>query len=78
MFVVRARLFRRYIMAKQTRRSLDTALERVIGHLPVEKPREQKKGEKSNDRIISRRDERGTPYPGDFPNPASDRNRGCF
>jgi len=78
MFVVPARLFRRYTMAKQTRRSLDTALERVIGHLPAEKPREQKKDEKSNDRIISRRDERGTPYPGDFPNPASDRNRGCF
>ena len=29
-------------MAKQTRRSLDTALERVIGHLPVEKPREHR------------------------------------
>ena len=65
-------------MAKKTRRSLDTALERVIGHIPTEKPREQKKGEKSKDPIISRRDERGTPYPGDFPNPASDSTRGCF
>ena len=65
-------------MAKRTRRSLDTALERVIGHLPAEKPREPKKGEKTKDEIISRRDERGTPYPGDFPNPASDRIRGCF
>ncbi|HEX4468963.1 MAG TPA: hypothetical protein VH080_05485 [Gemmatimonadaceae bacterium] len=64
-------------MAKRTRRSLDTALESVIGHLP-EKPREQKKNEKAKDEIISRRDERGTPYPGDFPNPASDRTRGCF
>ena len=65
-------------MAKRTRRSLDTALEQVIGHLPVEKPRDQRKGETGKDEIISRRDERGTPYPGDFPNPASDRTRGCF
>jgi hypothetical protein len=65
-------------MAKRTRRSLDTALERVIGHIPAEKPREQKKGDKAKDEIISRRDERGTPYPGDFPNPASDRIGGCF
>ena len=65
-------------MAKRTRRSLDTALEHVIGHLPVEKPREQKKTDQRKDEIISRRDERGIPYPGDFPNPASDRTRGCF
>jgi len=65
-------------MAKRTRRSLDTALEQVIGHLPVEKPRDQRKGETGKDEIISRRDERGTPYRGDFPNPASDRTRGCF
>lgn len=65
-------------MAKRTRRSLDTALEHVIGHLPVEKPREQKKTEHAKDEIISRRDERGIPYPSDFPNPASDRTRGCF
>ena len=67
-------------MNKRTRRSLDTALEQIIGHLPVERPRggEQKTNEKQKDQIISRRDERGTPYPGDFPNPASDRTRGCF
>ena len=65
-------------MGKRTRRSLDTALEQIIGHLPVERPREQKPSDKRNDEIISRRDERGIPYPGDFPNPASDRTRGCF
>ena len=65
-------------MAKRTRRSLDTALEHVIGHIPAEKPRDQKKTDEAKDEIISRRDERGTPYPGDFPNPASDRTRGCF
>lgn len=65
-------------MRKHTRRSLDTALEQIIGHLPVDKTREQKKSEKRKEEIISRRDERGLPYPGDFPNPASDRTRGCF
>lgn len=65
-------------MAKRTRRSLDTALESVIGHIPAEKTREPKKSDKGKDEIINRRDERGTPYPGDFPNPASDRIRGCF
>jgi len=65
-------------MGKRTRRSLDTALEQIIGHVPVEKPRDQKTSDKPKDEIISRRDERGTPYRGDFPNPASDRTRGCF
>lgn len=65
-------------MKKPTRRSLDTALEQIIGHLPTEKVPEQKKSDKSKPEIVSRRDERGIPYPGDFPNPASDRTRGCF
>lgn len=29
-------------------------------------------------RIIDKRDERGIPYPGSFPNPLRDRDRGCF
>jgi hypothetical protein len=65
-------------MRKPTRRSLDTALEQIIGHLPAERSPEPKAGEKPKDGIISRRDERGLPYPGDFPNPASDRTKGCF
>lgn len=68
-------------MRKPTRRSLDTALEQIIGHLPAEKAEKApapKKEEKGKPDIVSRRDERGTPYPGDFPNPASDRTRGCF
>lgn len=65
-------------MRKPTRRSLDTALEQIIGHLPAEKSPEPKKSESEKAEIISRRDERGLPYPGDFPNPASDRTRGCF
>lgn len=28
--------------------------------------------------IISPRDERGVPYPGDWPNPLGEKNRGCF
>jgi hypothetical protein len=65
-------------MGKRPRRPLDTALEQILGQLPPEKPRDQKPSDKSKNEIISRRDERGTPYPGDFPNPASDRIRGCF
>lgn len=66
-------------MRKPTRRSLDTALEHVIGHIPAERgPESKTEEEKSKPSIVSRRDERGLPYPGDFPNPASDRTRGCF
>ena len=32
----------------------------------------------SQGEIIAPRDERGTPYPGDFPNPVSGLYRGCF
>jgi hypothetical protein len=32
----------------------------------------------SQGEIISPRDERGTPYPGDFPNPVGGLYRGCF
>lgn len=28
--------------------------------------------------VVSPRDERGTPYPGDFPNPLGRTYRGCF
>ena len=65
-------------MSKPTRRLLDTALEQIIGHLPADRTPERKTGEKGKSEIISRRDEKGLPYPGDFPNPASDRTRGCF
>ena len=65
-------------MGKPTRRSLDTALEQIIGHLPSERAPEAKPAEKEKSEIVSRHDEKGLPYPGDFPNPASDRTRGCF
>jgi len=42
------------------------------------KPHPPAEDEKRTDEIVSRRDERGLPYRGDFPNPASDRTRGCF
>ena len=32
----------------------------------------------SGNEIIGRRDERGTPYPGDFPNDLARHYRGCF
>ena len=65
-------------MGKPTRRALDMALEQIIGHLPSERVPESQPAEKSKSEIVSRRDEKGLPYPGDFPNPASDRTRGCF
>jgi hypothetical protein len=30
------------------------------------------------DQVLSPRDERGTPYPGDFPNPLGNLYKGCF
>lgn len=66
-------------MRKPTRRSLDTALEQIIGHIPAEHvPEPKTEEEKTKPRIVNRRDERGIPYPSDFPNPASDSTRGCF
>lgn len=43
-----------------------------------EKPETAEKLEGRLKKIVSRRDERGVPYPGDFPNPLGDKNRGCF
>jgi hypothetical protein len=65
-------------MTKKPKHTLDEALDRLRDHLPVDPSPlpKQKKGEKHD--IVGRRDERGIPYPGDFPNPASDRTRGCF
>ena len=64
-------------MARKSKNPVNEALERLLEHLPVQPPRAPNQ-KKENDAVVSRRDERGTPYPGDFPNPASDRTRGCF
>lgn len=65
-------------MPRKPKNPVEKAVERLREHLPVESrvPKPGKKSEK--DDVVSRRDERGIPYPGDFPNPASDRTRGCF
>lgn len=65
-------------MTNKPKRALDEALDRLREHLPVDPSPlpKQKKGDTQD--IVGRRDERGIPYPGDFPNPASDRTRGCF
>ena len=65
-------------MPKKNKNQVDKAAERILDHLPPAAPRRPKSREKNKDEIVSRRDERGIPYPGDFPNPASDRTRGCF
>lgn len=41
------------------------------------KPDGAAKSDKSS-RIVSPEDERGTPYPGDFPNPLDGTYHGCF
>jgi hypothetical protein len=57
-------LFRRAKLAEQARRG---------EALPTEETRGPARGE-----ITSPRDERGTPYPGDFPNDMGHLYRGCF
>lgn len=64
-------------MTRNPKHPLDKALEELRDQLPVQ-PNSKPKQTGKKDGIVSRRDERGTPYPGDFPNPASDRTRGCF
>jgi hypothetical protein len=58
-------LFRRAKLADQVRR----------GESVTESPADQ--GHPSAE-IVGRRDERGTPYPGDFPNDLGRLYRGCF
>jgi hypothetical protein len=58
-------LFRRAKLADQARRG-----EAV--------PSTDEDREASRDEIVGRRDERGTPYPGDFPNDLGRFYRGCF
>jgi hypothetical protein len=58
-------LFRRAKLAEQARRA-DTVPERDEGRAA------------SHSEIVDRRDERGTPYPGDFPNDLARYYRGCF
>jgi hypothetical protein len=65
-------------MAKKPKHPVDQALERLREQLPVKPSAAPGSGKKEKHDIVSPRDERGIPYPGDFPNPASDRTRGCF
>jgi hypothetical protein len=59
--------------------SLKRVVNAILGHKPSELGKGGAKKETDGKRpIVSKRDERGTPYRGDFPNPASDRTRGCF
>lgn len=59
---------------------LKDALNAILGNDPREQGARdtKKKKTKTEEPIVPKRDERGTPYPGDFPNPTGDRNRGCF
>jgi hypothetical protein len=64
-------------MAKKPKHPIEQALEHLRDQLPID-PARPRSNRGNKEEIVSRRDERGTPYPGDFPNPASDRTRGCF
>ncbi len=57
-------LFRRAKLAEQARRG--------------ETPLPENAGAESGGDVVDRRDERGTPYPGDFPNDLARLYRGCF
>ncbi|MFN2567610.1 MAG: hypothetical protein ABR499_21660 [Gemmatimonadaceae bacterium] len=58
-------LLRRARLADQTRRG------EVVETTDKERPAERAE-------VVSPRDERGTPYPGDFPNHLGGVYRGCF
>jgi hypothetical protein len=51
--------------------------ERALRGEPVAHTHEGR-GAEGEGAIVSRRDERGTPYPGDFPNDLARYYRGCF
>jgi len=67
-------------MARPNPLTVLAALAQILDGDGNRKPekRDGKKGTPGLDTIVSRRDERGVPYRGDFPNPASDIIRGCF
>jgi hypothetical protein len=58
-------LYRRAKLAEQARRGESAP--------PAEAERSS-----GQEEIVSRRDERGTPYPGDFPNHLGNLYKGCF
>ncbi len=58
-------LFRRAKLAEQARRGKAV-------------PATGEAGTESRGEIVDRRDQRGTPYPGDFPNDLGRVYRGCF
>jgi hypothetical protein len=49
----------------------------VESHLP-KLPKAPERPSPRSGSFISRRDERGVPYRGDWPNPVADKTRGCF
>lgn len=58
-------LYRRAKLAEQARRGESAPA--------ADSSRRSEEGE-----VMSPRDERGTPYPGDFPNPLGNLYKGCF
>ena len=63
---------------KQSRPTTLGDLVRKITNVEPPRPAPDSAPKPKKGEIVSPRDEHGLPYHGDFPNPASDRNRGCF
>ena len=59
-------------------KSLRAVVNAILGQPPRDHDSGASDEADKNDSVVSRRDERGMPYRGDFPNPASDRTKGCF
>ena len=65
------------------KRTAKSALSRVLDAAPGKAPRApdsraQKKVSGKRGGFVSPKEEKGLPYPGDWPNPLGDKNRGCF
>jgi hypothetical protein len=56
-------------------RALDAAAAKALHRGKLEAPKNPSAPPRG---LVSPKDERGVPYPGDWPNPLGDKNRGCF
>ena len=57
---------------------VELMLDAVLGETKKEPAPHTKRAKTPPEPIVDRRDDHGTPYKGDFPNPLGDGKRGCF
>lgn len=53
-------------------------IQKVVGDRVKDRSSDKSQKSDKSSRIVSPDDERGTPYPGDFPNPLDGKTPGCF